>query len=261
MRGWFKWIGAGIGLSMTRNFYGGLIGLAIGFYIDMVISRSKRNNQQGQSYERRTYSRPTGGYSTSNFVDPKARLSQQLNMLSASVLTADGRVLKSELNFVKSFFIKQFGTSLAQERLTELKSLLNQSINIQRVCWELQSMLHPDSRSQVLHYLFGIANADGNVSQSEINILNRIAQGLGIGAGEFNSIRAMFVKDTASAYKVLGVDKSASEAEIKKAYRKLAVKYHPDKVAQMGEEFQKNAKEKFQKIQEAYESIKKEKGF
>ena len=61
-------------------------------------------------------------------------------------------------------------------------------------------------------------------------------------------------------YKILGVSKGASASEIKKAYRKMAIKHHPDKFAQMGEEHQKAAKEKFQKLQDAYETIKKERG-
>ena len=61
--------------------------------------------------------------------------------------------------------------------------------------------------------------------------------------------------------RVLGVESTATDDEVKKAYRQMAIKFHPDKVAQMGEEFQKGAKEKFQKIQDAYEAIKKNRGF
>ncbi|MND04441.1 Chaperone protein DnaJ [compost metagenome] len=71
----------------------------------------------------------------------------------------------------------------------------------------------------------------------------------------------MFYRDVNSDYKVLGLESNATDDEIKKAYRQMAIKFHPDKVAQMGEEFQKGAKEKFQKIQDAYEAIKKSRGF
>jgi DnaJ like chaperone protein len=71
----------------------------------------------------------------------------------------------------------------------------------------------------------------------------------------------MFYRETNSDYKVLGIESTASDDEVKKAYRQMAIKFHPDKVAQMGEEFQKGAKEKFQQIQDSYEAIKKARGF
>ena len=61
-------------------------------------------------------------------------------------------------------------------------------------------------------------------------------------------------------YKVLGVKNDASQDEIKKAYRRMAMKYHPDKVANAGEEIRQQATEKFRKINEAYEHIKKARG-
>ena len=61
-------------------------------------------------------------------------------------------------------------------------------------------------------------------------------------------------------YEVLGVDKSASAEDIKKAYRKMAIKYHPDKVATLGEDVQKAAEEKFKAVNQAYEAICKERG-
>jgi DnaJ like chaperone protein len=70
----------------------------------------------------------------------------------------------------------------------------------------------------------------------------------------------MFKQNLDADYEILGVESSASDDDIKKAYRKMAVRYHPDKVASLGEEYQKGAKEKFQRIQEAYENIKKARG-
>lgn len=81
-----------------------------------------------------------------------------------------------------------------------------------------------------------------------------------IPASDFESVKSMFYRDTNADYHVLGIEPTATEEEIKKAYRQMAVRYHPDKVAHMGEEYQKGAKEKFQKVQDAYENIKKERG-
>jgi DnaJ like chaperone protein len=112
-----------------------------------------------------------------------------------------------------------------------------------------------------VHYLFGIAKADGNVAESELSSIENIANLLGVSQQEFVSLKNMFYRDVNSDYKILGIAASASNEEVKKAYRKMAIAHHPDKVASMGEEYQKGAKEKFLKIQEAYENIKKNRGF
>ena len=115
-------------------------------------------------------------------------------------------------------------------------------------------------RTLLIQYLFGIAKADGHVSEQEETIIHRIANYFRISKIEYDQIKSMFYKDVSNAYKILGISNDSSDEELKKAYRKMAVKHHPDKFNQSGEEQLKAAKEKFQKIQEAYEQIKKERG-
>jgi DnaJ like chaperone protein len=81
---------------------------------------------------------------------------------------------------------------------------------------------------------------------------------MGIGTSDFESIQAMFVPNTDSDYKILEIERTATNDEVKKAYRRMAMKYHPDKVSALGEEVENAAKEKFQKVNQAYENIKKE---
>jgi DnaJ like chaperone protein len=116
------------------------------------------------------------------------------------------------------------------------------------------------SRLQLLHYLFGIASADGGFNVREIEMAFRIAQLLGIRQPDIESVKAMFVKDTQSAYKILEIQPDVSDEEVKKAYRKMALKYHPDRVAHLGDDVQKAANKKFQELNAAYESVKKERG-
>jgi DnaJ like chaperone protein len=113
----------------------------------------------------------------------------------------------------------------------------------------------------MMHLLFGVSNADGEIHPLEIQTLEQIAEYMGVQMGDFSSIMAMFVKDTTSAYRVLEVESTTSIEDIKKAYRRLAVLHHPDKVHHLGADFQKDAQEKFKQINEAYDQIKKERGF
>jgi DnaJ like chaperone protein len=182
-------------------------------------------------------------------------------ILSASVMKADGKVLKAELNYVKSFFARQFGEQHSAKLLIELRNILKQNISVQQAATDIKTFMTYESRMHMLHYLFGIAQADGNVSEVEVKLLQTIANSIGISTSDFTSIKAMFYKDVDVSYKILGIDPTTSNEDIKKTYRQLAIKYHPDKVSHLGEEYQNGAKEKFQKVQDAYENLKKQRGF
>lgn len=185
-----------------------------------------------------------------------------LMALSAAVMKADGKVLKAELDYVKSFFSQQFGNQFTSQHLKVLKQFLDtKDIPLDKICNDIRTRMPSEVRIQLVHYMFGIAKADGDVAESELNVIQNIAQKLGVSQTDFESLKNMFYRDVNSDYKILGVDASATDDQIKKAYRKMAIAHHPDKVASMGEEYQKGAQEKFMKIQEAYENIKKKRGF
>jgi DnaJ like chaperone protein len=112
----------------------------------------------------------------------------------------------------------------------------------------------------LLHFLFGVSRADGKVHPREVEIIKKIAGYLGISAKDLESIKAMFYEDTDAAYKILEIESSANDDEVKKAYRRMANKYHPDKVAYLGEDIRKAAGEKFRKVKDAYETIKRDRG-
>jgi DnaJ like chaperone protein len=87
----------------------------------------------------------------------------------------------------------------------------------------------------------------------------RIAAIFGISHADFESLKAPHFKniDPSWAYKTLEIEPTATDDEVKKAYRRMAMKYHPDKVHELGEDIKKSATEKFRSVNEAYESIKK----
>ena len=214
----------------------------------------------GQSKRRRR-----GGQDPFEFYRQRSSMSDVATMLmalSAAVMKADGKVLKAELDYVKSFFSQQFGNQFTSEHLKVLKKFLDaKHIPIDQICNDIKTRMPAEVRVQLVHYMFGIAKADGNVDESEMKVIQNIAQKLGVSQTDFESLKNMFYRDVNSDYKILGVTATATDDEVKKAYRKMAISHHPDKVASMGEEYQKGAQEKFMKIQEAYENIKKTRGF
>ncbi len=179
-------------------------------------------------------------------------------ILFASVMKADNELKKSELEFVKKFFIENFGKNYTKQRMELFKKILNQDININSVCNQIKSHMDINSKIQLIHVLFGLSKADNQIHQNEITIITNIANLIGLNQSDFMSIKAMFIEDTKSSYKVLGLDSNANLSEIKNAYRKMAAKYHPDKVLHLGDEFAKVAEEKFKSINDAYQKIKKE---
>ena len=248
----FKYIGAVIGLLALRSFMGAIFGFIIGSVIDNFKVSVKTGS--GRPEDIFDYYRQHAAGNHEDFAT-------MLMALSAAVMKADGRPLKVELEYIKTFFARQFGPQYTSKHLSILKHFLDAAeIPLDQICQDIKVRTQEEVRTQLLHYLFGIANSDGHLADQEITILQRIAALLEIPRPDFESVKNMFYRDVNSDYRVLGIEPTATEEEIKKAYRQMAIRYHPDKVSQMGEEYQKGAKEKFQKVQEAYENIKKARG-
>ena len=183
-----------------------------------------------------------------------------LLVLSAAVMKADGNVKKSELDYVKRFFLQNFGQERAENYIKMLREILEKDYNLYEVSQQVGRYMDYASRLQLLHYLFGIANSDGRISHEELSVVNTISDYMGITGSDFKSVKAMFIKETDSAYKILGIDPSATDEEVKRAYREMAKKNHPDLVSNLGDEVREAAEKKFQEINAAYETIKKQRG-
>ena len=180
-----------------------------------------------------------------------------LLVLFASVMKADSRMLKSELDYVKEFLSKEFSKKQVHDFMILFKDILKQDYPLKDVCRQIaRSMDHP-SRLELIHILFGLSLADGNIHSDEEKLIHTISNYLNINQNDFSSIKAMFVKNFESDYKILEIPPDSSDEEVKKAYRKMAVKYHPDKVNHLGEEVKSLAEEKFKMVNEAYSNIKK----
>jgi DnaJ like chaperone protein len=241
-----KWIGASLGWSFGGPI-GAILGMALGSVVD-AMGRGNTGTQTRSVYQRtRTQS---GDFEVS------------LLILASIVIKADGKQDQRELNFVRQQFVGMYGKERANHAFKLFKGINEQkNISTRQVCLQIKQMMDHPSRLQLLHFLFGIAKSDGIVVESEVKSIHVIANYLGISPRDFESIKAMFYSSRENAYKILEIDKTVTDSEIKKAYRKMAKKYHPDKVMHLGKEYQKGAKEKFRQVQEAYEQLQKERGF
>ena len=249
MAGYNKWIFGSLGFALTGTPIGAVVGFALGALMDnakgIVVAKP------GAGYR----ARPTQGSATSG------DLALSLVILTAAVMKADGKPTHGELGHVRKFFVHQFGPQHSAELLRLLRDVLKRDIPLRDVCAQIRGHLSHPERLQVMHYLIGLAHADGVIHIAERRMLEQIAADLGISQKDLASLDAMFRGPSAeSAYAILEVDPKASDEELKKAYRRAAMKHHPDRVAHLGEEFQKAASEKFKKVRDAWERIERERG-
>ena len=184
-----------------------------------------------------------------------------LLVLFAKVMKADGKLLKSELDYVKSFLKRNLSRQQSQVFIKMFQEILKQEYSTAEVCKQIQKSMDHPSRLELLHVLFGLSASDGEIHPEEVRVIHTISGYINISNKDYESIKAIFIKDIDSAYKILEIDASASDGQVKKAYRKMAVKYHPDKVAHLGKEIQKTATEKFKAVNDAYTEIKKQRNF
>jgi len=258
-----KFIAALIGYYLLR-FPGAILGYLIGSFIENMnvnVSREEPSFRPNNSQQ--------GNFSHSFLV------------LTAAVLRADGNVTKTELEFVKELYKQNFGVDKTKEDMLVLRDILQGEIPWESACVNVNSLMIKTERVKLIHYLFGIAKADGQITYNELSLLQKISQRINLSQWDFESIKTRFTGtynreyweqytggsagqqrnyNREDHYKTLALDSNATNDEVKASYRKLARQYHPDKHASKGSEETKAAEEKFKKIQNAYNEIKKERG-
>lgn len=236
-----KWISGALGWAL-----GGPIGALLGYSLGALFESDQQ--QQGAS---------TG----TRYTEQRNSFMISLLVLAAAIMKADGKIMRSELDYVKGFIRHNFGESAVGQSLKVLQELLQKEINLPEVCAQIKTYMDLAQRLQLLHFLVGIAQADGHANQAELDALKQIALYLGISKQDSESVFAMFGNRLEDAYKVLEISSDATDEEVKKAYKKMALKHHPDRVEALGADVKKAAEEKFKAIALAYETIKKERGF
>jgi len=235
--------------TLGGYFFIGLPGLVAGFILGSIIDRISG-----------------GGVRVQTIMNDRRQVSPadfELNLLSLSsiVIKADGTVNQNELHYVRNYFISTYGKDKANAIFRTFNEVVKERVvSAPRICAFLNQRTRYEVRLQLLHFLFGIANADGTISEAELSKIKEIAGYLRVYPRDFESIMAMFVKSTNNAYKILEVEPESSDSDVKTAYRKMVKKYHPDKVITDDPAIKKGAEEKFRQVQMAYEQIQQERG-
>ena len=241
-----KWVAAILGYFVFR-FPGALLGFFVGSLIDSANSTSGGIKSVINDATRQQVS-------PADF---------ELNLLSlcSIVIKADGKVSQSEMDYVQRYFVSTYGKEKANAIFRTFNEVIKKrEVSAERICNFMNQRTSIEVRLQLIHFLFSIAQADGTVSNAEVLKIEEIAGYLRIRINDLESVKAMFIKSADNAYKILEIDKSATNDDVKKAYRTMAKKYHPDRVNTENEAIKKGAEEKFKEVQKAYEIIQKDRG-
>lgn len=283
-----KWIGGFLGMMMA-----GPLGAIAGFVLGSLFDKGSSENRQfidndnntgygsgnyGSSYGSGNYgysygSGPYGGYQTQQqmYEGQRNTFRFSLLVLASYIIRADGKVMHSEMNLVRQWLRVNFGESSVSEGEEIMKRLFNEQKRlgmpefrtaVLSSCRQLRQIMPYEQRLQLLNFLVSIAQADGVVVTEEITALREVALDLGLSEADLDSMLNLHDASSSldAAYKVLGVAPTATDDEIKAAYRKLALKNHPDRVASLGEDVRKAAEKKFQEINAAMETVRKARG-
>ena len=239
-----KWILGGLGFAM-----GGPIGALIGVFVASLFDGNKAGFTTTKSH---SYTRKA----------TQGDVQVSIIVLIACVIKADGRVLKSEINYIKPFLLRSFGEEGAKQALQLLKELLEKDIDAISVARQIGQHVNYSTRLELVHLLLNVSNSDGEMEQNELRIVEQISIAMSVQNADYQSLLALYQrqKDANWAYTALEIAPTATDDEVKKAYRRMAMKYHPDKVANAGEKIREQATDKFRGINEAYEFIKKQRG-
>lgn len=230
---------------------GGPVGGLIGFLLVVVIESFYQ--EDSRRYQQEVKLRTEAS---------QKELEINLLVLSAILAQVNGTPSKKSIDHIRAQFVQLFGKERANKNFQEFNSIIKRKqVSAQDACYNVARNSNPRLRLQLMQYLFGVAKADSRVSDAALQELRKIAGYLRINYEDFELIKSLYADSKMNAYDVLELPQNCSNREIKKAYRNMVKKYHPDKIGAVSIEQMKKAEEKFREVQKAYEQLQYERGF
>lgn len=252
---WGKAVGAGVGF-MVGGPIGAILGGVIGHTYDV------GQDQARGYYEREDHTWPE----VEREFDRQYLFYVSLASLAAKMAKADGVITNDEIRAFDHFLRIDLGLNVEERKtvatiFNEAKNSPEDAVAIARQFRGLIGHQY-EVLDMMIQLLFRIALADGQLHKNEEIFIQNVTSAFGMSQAAYEQIKALYIKQNDNAYRILGLSRSASDDEVKKAYRNLVREYHPDKMQAKGvpEDFMKIANEKMSEINQAYDEICKERG-
>lgn len=254
--GYIKWIGAVLGSILGHGVFGGIAGYALGSLIESQMSGENGDNS-GSNTDSSRRSEPTSEEQRNSFLF-------SLMLLSAHIIQADGKIMHSEMNCVREMLRNTYGEHAVTQgeeilrRLFDLRKSKGESqwnADIRKCCQQLAFAFTEEQRLQIVAFLCEIARSDKHLDEVEVKELHMIAVNMRLSASAVDQLLSLGGNTIEDDYKLLGVAPDASDDEVKRAYRKMALQYHPDRVATLGDDVKMAAEKKFKEITAAKDRI------
>lgn len=269
-----KWIGGVLGA-----IWGGPIGALVGFGVGAVVDKvtDQQDDEDGISRlpprtRPATGASPRGGeaagHRSAEATAASAPAADEFTIcvcvLIAGVMKSDGVLAPEQIELVsrrlKDNF--HFDDAGARQMMAFIQELAQGNWSVEEFALRAKRHLRMPARRNLLYFLLEIAFANGQYVFAEQQVVHAIAAIFGLRDGEVAAMEASLNRTANDwAYRVLQLPRDASDGEVKKAYRRLAMMHHPDKVAGQGDAAEAAATRKFQAINAAYEEIKRERNF
>ena len=239
---WGKLLGGVAGFAV-----GGPLGAILGAAFGHAVDRQRNQNSFSPQYDK--------------LQTRQAAFTLAIIVLSAKMAKADGQVTRDEIDTFKPIF------EIPQKEMPDVGRLFNEARKdaegFEPYAKQIGEMFVHDQavRENLLGGLFQIALADGTVHPNELRFLKQVAYCFNLDENDFDRIRLGYIgSNITDPYQILGIDRSASDSKIKKTYRELSRRNHPDTLIAKGmpQEFIEVANEKMASINAAYDQISKE---
>ncbi|MCF0196469.1 MAG: TerB family tellurite resistance protein [Bacteroidaceae bacterium] len=247
-----KWVGALLGLLWGKSIVLAIFGYFLGALIGGMFRFGGRAKVFKQTVE-----------------DSRNSFLRSLMVLSAHIIQADGRIMHSEMEAMRRFLLANFGEETMRQGNQFILDLFQRKKSmtdhewqqyIRQSAMQMAMIMTPQQRLQLLSYLMEVANADSGMSPEEIKALKEVAVMLQLDATVIDQMMGLGGDSLEDAYRVLGVSPQDTDEAVRKAYKRMALDNHPDRVASLGEDVRRAAEKKFKDINDAKERIFKARG-